>query len=328
VCLVDAAVRTRPPSTRAKPSGKHSRYDDDGMLEEDIESYTSKYRGVSAWQGKWRAYICYKGRNHFLGRFDTEDQVGCCSQSFVFLFFGFFVGRRWRACSYLFSQAALAYDRAALELHGSKAKTNFGDNSGGGIARKYSAKRKKFDCELEDSLPPPVAQAAQPPQLPMMLGPGSMGPVMFNGQAPVMPPFMQSQLCMMLTPQGPMLVQLPMLGMPQSGQIGQRAPVWVPASQPPSGSSGMHPLMHMFPQGTQSAPTFLPPQPTVIPPQVAPVASAPAPVSLPAAQAVDPLSSTLACDPLSAPLSTLCYVALSQPSVTSSDVLTSMNPPL
>lgn len=37
--------------------------------------YSSRFRGVSAWQGKWRAYICYKGKNTFLGRFDTEELV-------------------------------------------------------------------------------------------------------------------------------------------------------------------------------------------------------------------------------------------------------------
>lgn len=44
----------------------------------EAEPYTSRYRGVSAWQGKWRAYICFKGKNHFLGRFETEEQV-CCA---------------------------------------------------------------------------------------------------------------------------------------------------------------------------------------------------------------------------------------------------------
>lgn len=41
-------------------------------------------------------------------------------------------------------QAAAAYDRAALELHGPRAKTNFGDfGSGTGGAKKYNAKRRR-----------------------------------------------------------------------------------------------------------------------------------------------------------------------------------------
>ena len=58
---------------------------------------TSKYRGV-CWNKagrKWYAQIGYSGEDHYLGTFSDERS------------------------------AAEAYDAAALELHGDKAKTNF-----------------------------------------------------------------------------------------------------------------------------------------------------------------------------------------------------------
>lgn len=69
----------------SRPS-KRVEYSDDsddgslGLLQERVDTYTSKYRGVSSWQGKWRAYICFKGKNHFLGRYDTQEEV-CSSHT-------------------------------------------------------------------------------------------------------------------------------------------------------------------------------------------------------------------------------------------------------
>jgi len=57
---------------------------------------TSKYKGVCAWAGKWRAYICEGGRDRHLGMFLSEID------------------------------AAKAYDEAALREWGDFARTNFG----------------------------------------------------------------------------------------------------------------------------------------------------------------------------------------------------------
>lgn len=222
-----------------------------------------------------------------------------------------------------FPQAALAYDRAAVELHGNKAKTNFGDNSGGGFARKYSAKRKKMECDDDIVVESPPSATPPQPQFPMMMGSGCVGPSVFPGQSQAMMPLTQSQLCMMLTPQGPVLVQLPVVGMQQGGHIGQQQPMWVAATQP-MGSSGMPQPRFMMPPGfmpAPTAPTFVPPpQPTIVPQTSVPPASTPTSMSLPRRDGA-PLS-----EPVSAPLATLCDVALSQPAMTSSAVLTSMNP--
>ena len=60
---------------------------------------TSVYRGVSKYEGKWRAQIRCDGPQEFLGYFDTEID------------------------------AAKAYDRRARVLHGPYAKLNFpGEN--------------------------------------------------------------------------------------------------------------------------------------------------------------------------------------------------------
>jgi hypothetical protein len=56
---------------------------------------TSKYKGVSSRQGKWRAYISPKGRQKHLGTFDSEIE------------------------------AAKAYDEAAKKLFGNFACLNF-----------------------------------------------------------------------------------------------------------------------------------------------------------------------------------------------------------
>jgi hypothetical protein len=74
--------------------------------------YTSRFRGVSRWQEKWRAYICVSGKNVFLGKFETE------------------------------CEAARAYDVAARNLHGCKAKVNF-DERGTEVAHKYSPRVDK-----------------------------------------------------------------------------------------------------------------------------------------------------------------------------------------
>lgn len=55
---------------------------------------SSAYKGVYWFRDKWRAYITVAGKAHFLGGFDSE------------------------------LDAALAYDRAAVELHGQFAATN------------------------------------------------------------------------------------------------------------------------------------------------------------------------------------------------------------
>lgn len=69
------------------------------------DTYTSLYRGVCSERGKWRAQITFGGRKHFLGTYDDE------------------------------TEAARAYDRAALLHHGAKAITNFvyGPNGADGL---------------------------------------------------------------------------------------------------------------------------------------------------------------------------------------------------
>lgn len=96
--------------------------------------------------------------------------------------------------SWASAQAALAYDRAALELHGPTARTNFGVNNviGTGGARKYCAKGKRArDIARQQSkmapYHPPTAPAGYPgysvvPQLPT--------PPAFQASAPL---FMQNQ---------------------------------------------------------------------------------------------------------------------------------------
>lgn len=99
-------------------------YDAEAQRPVPSEKYTSPYRGVCLERGKWRAQITFGGRKHFLGTFDKE------------------------------TDAAKAYDRAAINHHGAKAITNFkyGDGNevigfqnpsrhpGGGRSRLESAK--------------------------------------------------------------------------------------------------------------------------------------------------------------------------------------------
>ena len=88
----------------------------------------SSYRGVTIERGRWKAQIGYEGKTHHIGTFDTDEE------------------------------AARAYDREAIRVHGAKAQCNFPVNGGLKAKPKMKPKRPKAVAAAAT----PAAAAAAP----------------------------------------------------------------------------------------------------------------------------------------------------------------------
>lgn len=139
-------------------------------------------------------------------------------------------------CAPLCPQAALAYDRAAVELHGEKAKTNFGMNNSG-LAKKYSPKRRLCSTDALESIKACGG---------MEYSPRDMGAMAMSAPAMTMAPTAMQPLMVMMTPSGPVIMSSKAWGAPAPGQPCQ----WVAVAPSPFGGVFPQTAMSVMPDMT------------------------------------------------------------------------------